>query len=179
MINIGCITGSTRPDRISLKVAEWVKGCGETVAGADFKIIDLKERALPFIGTGDLQIFKAYREEIESFDAFVFVLPEYNHGMPAVLKNALDAAYHEWKNKPLAIVSYGFVGGARSAEQLRAVGGALGLFDIREQILLFLGRDIDENGELVVTERKRQKQIQQLDSLVDIAKALKIVAKKK
>ncbi len=44
---------------------------------------------------------------------------EYNLGPTAVLKNALDYAYAEWSNKPVAFVGYGGVGGSRAVEQLR------------------------------------------------------------
>ena len=179
MEKIGILTGSTRPDRISLKVAEWIFGCGEKKAGAIFEIIDLKKQKLPFIGDGDENIFKQWRRLIEGYDAFIIITPEYNHGIPAVLKNAFDAAYMEWKNKPAAIVSYGFAGGARAAEQVRTLCGALGLFDTQEHTLLFLGRDINENGDIAVSERRRQKVMHILEELIDLSMALKPVRNKK
>lgn len=179
MVKIGLLTGSTRPDRISLSVAEWVLTCSEGLTGATVEIIDLKKQKLPFIGDGDDHLFKEWRRLIESYDAFIFITPEYNHGIPAVLKNALDAAYIEWKNKPAAIVSYGFVGGARAAEQLRTFCGALGLFDIQEHTLLFLGRDINEKGDIAVSERRRQKIANQITELIDLAHALMPIREKK
>jgi NAD(P)H-dependent FMN reductase len=53
--------------------------------------------------------------EIASFDGFVIVTPEYNHGPSGVLKNAIDYLYAEWNNKAVGFVSYGSVGGARAA----------------------------------------------------------------
>ena len=179
MVKIGIITGSTRPDRMSIKVAQWVFEFTENSIGATFEIIDLKKQALPFIGEGDDQPFKNWRKLIHSFDGFIFITPEYNHGLPAVLKNALDAAYTEWKHKPVALISYGFVGGARAAEQMRLLCGALGLVDIQEHSLLFLGKDIDEKGTVTISERRRQKTTKQLHQLIDYAGALKPLRTKK
>src|SRR4029450_1813752 len=54
-------------------------------------------------------------------DAFVPLPAEYNHGYPAVLKNAMDWTFVEWRRKPITFVGWGQVGGARAIEQLRTV----------------------------------------------------------
>ncbi|MFE2283296.1 NAD(P)H-dependent oxidoreductase [Streptomyces sp. NPDC059443] len=59
------------------------------------------------------------------------VTPEYNHGVPGILKNALDYLYAEWNNKALGLVSYGAAGGVRSAEHLRLVAAELQMADVR------------------------------------------------
>jgi hypothetical protein len=64
---------------------------------------------------------KAWSAKIDSFDAFIFVTPEYNHGIPGALKNAIGFLYREWNNKVAGFVSYGGAGGVRSVEQLRLV----------------------------------------------------------
>ena len=48
---------------------------------------------------------------------------EYNHGYPAVLKNAMDWTFVEWRRKPITFVGWGNVGGAR-ADRAAAPGGA-------------------------------------------------------
>src|SRR5690242_20759724 len=48
---------------------------------------------------------------------FIFVTPEYNHGVPGAFKNAFDSLGHEWVGKPVAFVSHGSVCGVRSVEQ--------------------------------------------------------------
>jgi hypothetical protein len=60
--------------------------------------------------------------------------PEYNHGYPAVLKNALDSIFPEWNRKAVGFVSYGNAGGARSVEQLRQVVIELQMVPIRSAI---------------------------------------------
>lgn len=57
---------------------------------------------------------------MDSFDGYVFLVPEYNHSYPGALKNALDYVYREWNDKAAGIISYGgWVAGARAAEALR------------------------------------------------------------
>jgi len=55
--------------------------------------------------------------KLDEADGFVVLVGEYNHGYPAVLKNAMDHTFVEW----LAFVGRGNVGGARAIEQLRQV----------------------------------------------------------
>ena len=71
---------------------------------------------------------------IERADGLVLVVPEYNHGYPAVLKNAIDHIYPEWVDKPVGFVSYGNAGGARAVEQLRQVVVELKMLPIRSAI---------------------------------------------
>jgi NAD(P)H-dependent FMN reductase len=58
---------------------------------------------------------------LDRADAFVVLTAEYNHGYPAVLKNAMDWTFVEWQRKPITFVGWGNVGGARAIEQLRNV----------------------------------------------------------
>ena len=81
---------------------------------------------------------KEWSRKIASFDGFVIVTPEYNHGTSGVLKNAIDYLYAEWNNKAVGFVSYGAVGGARAAEHLRLVAGELQMADVRQQVALSL-----------------------------------------
>ncbi|CAD6588964.1 MAG: hypothetical protein ASARMPRED_003842 [Alectoria sarmentosa] len=64
---------------------------------------------------------RAWSLEIQKYSAFIFILPQYNWGYPAVIKNAIDYLYHEWHGKPAMIVSYGGHGGVKAAGQLRQV----------------------------------------------------------
>ena len=50
---------------------------------------------------------KDWSAKIASFDAYVFVTPEYNHGTSGALKNAIDYLYKEWVNKAAGFVGYG------------------------------------------------------------------------
>ena len=54
-----------------------------------------------------MRSFKRWTGAIAQSDGFVFVTPEYNYGPAAVLKNAIDWVYPEWKRKAAGFVSYG------------------------------------------------------------------------
>jgi len=130
-LRVGIILGSTRQGRFGEQPANWILEKAKGTEGIETELIDLRDHPLPFFdeavppsmwnGNYPSEIIKKWNETIKSFDAFIIVAPEYNHGYSAVLKNALDYAFEGWKKKPVAFVSYGGLGGARSVEQLRQV----------------------------------------------------------
>jgi len=134
-LRISVIVGSIREGRLSLPIANWVMD--RIAARAEFapELLDLADWDLPMFAephppatgryTGEKQ--RAWAEAIGAADGYILVTPEYNHGMSAVLKNALDTVYAEWGRKPVAFVAHGTLGGARSVEQLRAVAAALAM----------------------------------------------------
>jgi len=75
-----------------------------------------------------------WANKVAEADGYIIVSPEYNHGYPAVLKNAFDHIYPEWNNKPVGFVSYGNAGGARAIEQLRQVVVELQMAPIKHAI---------------------------------------------
>src|SRR5438105_4826831 len=83
------------------------------------------------------------RRFVASVDAFVFVSPEYNHGIPAALKNSIDFLFAEWNHKTAGFVSYGGVGGARAVEQLRLVLAEVQVATVRAQVLLSMMTDFE------------------------------------
>jgi len=113
---------------------------------AEFELVDLRDYPLPHLdeplppslGQYQNDHTKEWADKIASFDGFVFVTPEYNHGTSGVLKNAIDFLYAEWNNKAVGFVSYGAVGGARAAEHLRLVAAELQMADVRQQVALSL-----------------------------------------
>jgi len=86
---------------------------------------------------------KGWAAKIDTFDAYVFVTPEYNHGICGALKNALDFLYREWNNKAAGFVGYGSAGGTRAVEQLRLVMAELQIADVRNQVALSLFTDFE------------------------------------
>ena len=79
-------------------------------------------------------VAQRWQKKVAEFDGYIFVTAEYNHGIPAALKNALDYAYPEWNKKAAAFVGYGAVGGARAVEQLRLVAAELQIGDHRAPV---------------------------------------------
>jgi NAD(P)H-dependent FMN reductase len=146
MSRIGIILGSTRPNRNGEQVAKWVYEIASRRGDAEFELVDLRDYPLPHLdepvppsmGQYQNDHTKQWADKIASFDGFVFVTPEYNHSTSGVLKNAIDYLYAEWNNKAVGFVSYGAVGGARAAEQLRLIAGELQMADVRQQVALSL-----------------------------------------
>jgi NAD(P)H-dependent FMN reductase len=146
MTRIGIILGSTRPNRNGEQVAKWVYDIASRRSDAEFELVDLRDYPMPHLdeplppsmGQYQNEHTRKWASKIASFDGFVFVTPEYNHGTSGVLKNAIDYLYAEWNNKAAGFVSYGAVGGARAAEHLRLVAGELQMADVRQQVALSL-----------------------------------------
>src|SRR5688500_101759 len=151
MIKVAIVTGSTRPERNNEAVAQWVQGIAKKRSDAAFELVDIADYDLPLLdepapaSMGDYKNAhtKAWAEKIGSFDAYVFVTPEYNHGTSGALKNAIDYLFREWNNKAAGFVSYGSAGGARAVEHLRLVMGELMVADVRAQVMLSLFTDFE------------------------------------
>jgi NAD(P)H-dependent FMN reductase len=109
---------------------------------AECEVVDLRNYRMPFFEEEQSPMFVPPRNEAASrwarkmaeLDGYVFVTPEYNHGIPAVLKNALDHAYAEYNRKPASFVGYGGVGAARGVEQLRLVLLALQMAPLKQSV---------------------------------------------
>jgi NAD(P)H-dependent FMN reductase len=151
MLRVAVILGSTRPGRIGEAVAKWVHQIASRRSDAEFELIDIRDYNLPLLdepvppsqGKYSKPHTKAWSEKIGSFDAFVFVTPEYNHGISGALKNAIDFLYKEWNNKAAGFVGYGSAGGVRAVEQLRLVMAELQIADVRAQVMLSLFTDFE------------------------------------
>jgi len=151
MIKTAIVIGSTRPGRKAEAVARWVYGIATKRSDAEFELVDIKDFNLPLLdepmppamGQYSQPHTKAWAAKVASFDAYVFVTPEYNHGTSGALKNAIDFLYREWNNKSAGFVGYGSAGGTRAVEQLRLVMGELLVADVRAQVALSLFTDFE------------------------------------
>jgi NAD(P)H-dependent FMN reductase len=148
-MRIAVVLGSTRPGRVGESVAQWVLEKAQARGDAEYELVDVARFALPLL---DEPIppsqnrytkphTRAWAAKIASFDGFVFVTGEYNHGVPAAIKNAIDYLYVEWTNKAAGFVSYGSAGGVRAVEQLRQVMAELQVADVRATVPLTLSLD--------------------------------------
>jgi NAD(P)H-dependent FMN reductase len=135
-LNIAVIVGSTRPGRFGTTVARWfVNECAHRT-DLTLDLIELGDVNLPAaVSARPDAAIAAYFERLDRADAFVVVTPEYNHGYPASLKQAIDVAHAEWHAKPVGFVSYGGIsGGLRAVEQLRQVFAEVHAVTIRNTV---------------------------------------------
>ena len=181
MLKIGIITGSTRPNRQSPAVATWVLEAARKRSDAEYEVVDIKDFELPLLdelmppsmGNYQQAHTKRWAAKIASLDAFVFVSPEYNHGIPAALKNAIDFLFAEWKDKAAGFVSYGGAGGARAVEQLRLVLAEVHVATVRAQVLLSLWTDFENFAVFKPLPQQEQSVGTVLDQVVAWGGALK------
>ncbi len=149
------LVASTRPGRLGPAVATWfVDASAAEAAAVDVDLADLAEIDLPMLDEPEHPAGGVYQHEhtrrwsarVAAADAFVVVTPEYNHGMPAVLKNALDYLYAEWAWKPVGFVSYGNTSaGTRSVQMAKQVVTTLRMVPIGATVALRI-RDTVEDG---------------------------------
>ena len=182
MLNVAIILGSTRPRRNGEAVAKWVYDIARRRTDATFEIIDLRDVNLPLLdeplppslGQYSQPHTKAWAAKITEFDAFVFVTPEYNHGIPAALKNAIDFLFREWNHKAAGFVSYGgSANGARAVEQLRLVMAELHVATVRSQVLLSLFSDFENFSVFTPDERREAALTAMLDEVLAWGGALR------
>lgn len=135
-LRLGVIVGSTREGRIGRAVSDWFAAEAASRGDLDVDLIDLLDADLPAaFPAGDDERVDAYTARLDRADAFVVVTPEYNHGYPASLKQAIDLAKPEWYAKPVGFVAYGgMAGGMRSVEQLRQVFPEVHAMTIRDVV---------------------------------------------
>ena len=151
MLKIAVIIGTTRPGRNGEAVAKWVYEIAQKRSDSEFELVDIKDFNLPLLdepmppimGQYSKAHTKAWAARIGSFDGYVFVTPEYNHGISGALKNAIDFLYRAWTNKAAGFVSYGGAGGARAVEQLRLVLAEVEVATVRNQVLLSMFHDFE------------------------------------
>jgi NAD(P)H-dependent FMN reductase len=169
MLKVAVIIGSTRPGRVGEAVARWVFGLAQQRTDARFELVDIRDFNLPLLdepippsqGKYAKPHTKAWAAKVDSFDAYVFVTPEYNHGISGALKNALDFVYREWNNKAAGFVGYGSAGGTRAVESLRLVMAELQIADVRAQVALSLHTDF-ENFSVFKPASHHEKSVQTL-----------------
>lgn len=161
MIQLKIILGSTREGRKGISVANWVYEVAKKYTAFETEFIDLKSINLPFMDEPEHPRLQKYTQQhtkdwsrkIGAADAFIFVSPEYNFGMPAPLKNALDYLVKEWAFKPVAMIGYGGIAaGTRSIQQLKQVTNALQMFPFDGVLLANFTRQINDAGIFAATE---------------------------
>lgn len=174
---IGIVIGSIRHGRKGESVARWVAERAQQRDDARFETVDLAAFDVPLLTSAtvpgaanrqyDDERVTRWGQAIDALDGYVFVTPEYNHGVPGAFKNAVDSIYPEWGGKAVGFVSYGADAGVRSVEHWRAIVANLHLHDVRGQVALSTFADFD--GETFTPMERRAKEV---DTLLDQVVAL-------
>jgi NAD(P)H-dependent FMN reductase len=178
------IIGSTRPGRVGPAVADWIIERATEHGGFDVRVTDLAELNLPLLDEPEhprLQKYvnqhtKEWSEQVASSDAFVLVIPEYNHSFNAATKNALDYLNAEWADKAAAFVSYGGVAaGTRAVQALKPVLVALKMLPVNEAVNIpFVREHIDGDGRFKPTEIEEASVRVMLDELARVTRILRV-----
>lgn len=151
-LGLGLVYGSTRVGRFCDTVAEWA--AGQVLARGDFELDRIDPARLALSPRHELEDgveLLALRERMDRLDAFLLVVPEYNHAYPAALKFLLESTFGQWQAKPVGVVSYGgFSGGLRAVEQLRPVLADLHAVVLRDAVCFVNAwQQFDRNGRLL------------------------------
>lgn len=125
--SIAVIVGSLRKDSYNLKIAKVL----QQIASSDLSLKIIQIDDLPFYnedidGATPPAAYTRFRNEIKAVQGVIFVTPEYNRSVPAVLKNAIDVAsrpygHNVWAKKPALVISssIGIIGGFGANHHLR------------------------------------------------------------
>ena len=157
---IGIFVGSLRRNSFSRSIAKAVAALAPE--GFEFRFIDIGNLPLynqDYDDEGQTpQPYTLFRNEVAEMDGLLFVTPEYNRSMPAVLKNALDVGSRPygqsiWNGKPGAVISVspGGFGGFGANQQLRQPLAFLNVL-LLQQPEVYIGNVealLNERGELV------------------------------
>ncbi|MUL66339.1 NADPH-dependent FMN reductase [Mycobacterium sp. CBMA 234] len=176
-MRIGIVIGSIREGRSGAAVGAWVAERAAQRTDAQFEVIDLKSFDVPLLTSATVPAAakKQYESDnvrrwsaaIDACDGFVFVTPEYNHGVPGALKNAVDSLGSEWSRKTVGFVSYGADGGVRAVEQWRQIIVNFQMLDVRAQVSLSLFAEFGADG-FAPLERRTGELTTLLDQLISL-----------
>lgn len=153
------IIGSTRPNRITPRLAKWVQAQASGMPDVQAELVDLADYDLPLFNEPSSPQFTPDRKpetavdkwllKLAEADAYVLVTPEYNRSTSGVLKNALDYIDFQLEKKPVALVGHGSTGGAQAIGHLRGIlPGLLAVSVPRATFFHSASEGLDENGNL-------------------------------
>ncbi|SDY67484.1 NADPH-dependent FMN reductase [Herbiconiux ginsengi] len=176
MTRLLIVIASTRPGRVGGAVGSWVVSRARSHDDGAFEVdvADLAELKLPFLDEPAHPRLRDYLNahtrrwsaQVDAADAFVFVMPEYNHSFSAPVKNALDYLVHEWDEKPIGLVSYGGLsGGTRAVVALQPVLANLGLRGVHSNVEIAWVAEHVADGVFTPTDRHERALTAQLEEL--------------
>jgi NAD(P)H-dependent FMN reductase len=174
-LNLMVLLASTRPTRAGEPIAHWVMDNAGKRRDITATCVDLKELDLPLLDEPEHPRLGRYHHDhtkrwsklVDHSDAFLFVMPEYNHGYTAPLKNAIDYLHREWADKPVGFASYGGVAaGTRAVQLLKPVLTCLGMLPLTAQVAVPMVASHIEDGRFNSTPELDDALAAMLDQLV-------------
>ena len=150
---IPVILGTPRQGRQSEHVAKFVLSEMQKRPEIETELIDVRTLKMTLADAGRAMADPDYMKKITRCDGLVIVVPEYNHGYPGPLKQALDMCLEEYIHKAVGFcgVSAGPFGGARVIENMLPVVRELGLAVTFTDVNFSSVRDVfDDAGNLKV-----------------------------
>lgn len=185
MTKLGIIVASTRPGRVGASIGKWVEEQAVEHSGFDtVELLDLAEVGLPFLdepnpprlGNYVHQHTRDWSAKITGIDALVFVMPEYNHGYSAPLKNAIDFLHNEWAYKAVGLVSYGGIAaGTRAAQMIKQVVTTLRMTPTVESVTIPMVPNFVKDGRFAPDDIITASAKAMLDELVRVDGALRLL----
>lgn len=155
-MQLAMVIGSLRRDSINRRLAHAIARLAPRhVSFRSVEIGDLPLYNQDYDSNPAPEVVRLKRE-IASAQGVIFVTPEYNRGLPGVLKNALDHGSRPygrgvWAGKPAGIMgaSTSHTGTAAAQQQLRAILGNLDMPTLGQPELFFHVQDgtFDRSGD--------------------------------
>lgn len=179
MSNILIVTGSARKGRVADSVVELIKQNIEGRGDVAATVADLKDINLPFF---DSEVIPAdenftptgvaadWQKMVQEADGVVFAMPEYNHSMSAIQKNAIDWLFADWAQKPVAIVGYGWSGGSLAIENAKVVLDNVKAKLLPEAAKLHFMQQLNPDGSVADEQSTVQQITATIDELVEATK---------
>ncbi|MFC8125672.1 GNAT family N-acetyltransferase [Streptomyces sp. NPDC057302] len=175
---------STRPGALGPAIGTWLTQTltsRATQLQAELVTVRLSDLALPFLDEEEHPSSGIYQHEhtrrwsamVSAADGFIVVTPEYNYGMPATLKNALDYLGSEWAWKPVGFVSYGNTSaGTRAVQHAKQVATTLRLVPLGATVAMRI-TDATAHGKVIPDPARDAAAARVLDELVQVTHALR------
>ena len=183
-VRILVLVCSSRPRALGPVVGQWlIDAIAPRAAALDAELVPvvLADLGLPFLDEEEHPSSGVYQHDhtrrwsaiVAAADGFIAVTPEYNYGMPATLKNALDYLGREWAWKPMGFVSYGNTSaGTRSVQHAKQVVTTLRLVPLGATVAIRIGDALDD-GRLRPDTGRDAAGLGLLDELVRLSHALR------
>ncbi|MEX3564863.1 NADPH-dependent FMN reductase [Micrococcus endophyticus] len=154
-MRLGIVIGSVREGRFGAQIGAWVEevASGLDTGGRDVEwdVLDVAAFDLPIMTDegwaqdedGPAEVHR-WRDAVAACDGFVFISPEYNRNIPGAFKNAFDLLSAQWKDKALALVAYGGLGGVRATEAWRFTVAAYNMHVVGDSVQLVRRADFPD-----------------------------------